>query len=49
MFAGLFGALRVGALDLSQKRDRFWTAAIFGVVLLHLVVQGLFQFVLSHA
>ena len=47
LLVGMFGALRVGALDLSQKKDRVWTGAIFGVVLLYFVVQGLFQFVLS--
>jgi len=45
LLAGLWGALRAGALDISEKKDRLWIAAVFGVVLVYFIVQGAFQFI----
>ncbi|MEW6237401.1 MAG: hypothetical protein AB1656_18620 [Candidatus Omnitrophota bacterium] len=49
LLAGLWGALRVGALDFSDKKDRLWMAAILGAVLIYMAVQGAFQFVFGAA
>ncbi len=45
LLAGMFGAVRVGALDLSSGKDRLWIVILFIVVAVYFVVQAAFQFV----
>ncbi len=45
LLAGMFGAVRVGAIDLSSGKDRLWTVLVFGVVAAYFIVQAAFQFI----
>lgn len=47
LIAGYWGAVRSGALNASSAEDRRWTLLIFCAVLIHAVIQGAFQFLLS--
>ncbi len=46
-FAGLVCIAKSGALDLRRKSGRRWLFIRLGVLLFYLLLQGLFQFVLS--
>ena len=46
-FVGLACILKKRALDLKSRSGRRWLLTILGVLLFYLLLQGLFQFVLS--
>lgn len=47
LFAGFWGAVRAGAFVPSSSEDRRWFIYVISVVVMHVIIQGAFQFLLS--